>query len=719
MFISKDLGQTWQAKGLVSRGVMDLKYFDQNIYAATYYWTNNEVGLFVSQDKGSSWTHLGNNFTVLSVDRDENTIYIGGASHGLWISTDEGQTWIQKIGDGWTGPQVSEIESSPDYTFAISTTKVYKSHDHGINWEEVTQLTNKGVGFIEIRGDMVVASSSAATGGAYISENGGSSWKFLSNPGDSKTGDTILTKNGWYMGNLLTDNHTYTVLKSFDQGVTWENTGLNLEIPSTAVTEFSWLYSNPEYLFAVVAGEGLYRFAIPPREVPSTQFLSPPWQTNHPTEFVDKIYSYFDHTYPFLGYGYFREPTTEATTTLNFFGIKGIQPDMYYSSHDGYDYSLTYGTPIIAPASGIASYSFCPPCGNTIKINHPNGYQTTYMHLQKDGLITTTNPIAVDEGDVIGKVGMTGNTTGPHLHFAVLKDLNANGIYEDDVPDGRVDPYAWQNNVYSDPWESFSWSDSGGEHLGSASSYLWKQSLTQTSQYINGNSQEIVQDNKTIILEEGTSPSGYTVEITPYGTPYVPENQKHLGYIPNTSFIINAFDHFQNKLETFSKKILIKIIMKEADLQGYIFDQLKLYVWNEYTMSWDPVPLLMLNLYDYSLIAETEHLSHFAVFGIKANPIDPSTTIQINGTMQDEWYTEHPAITLSSNALIFYALEEEDWQEYTHPFVVEKEGIFPIYYRSMNEDGYIERVQTQLLKVDTQGLWKKKLQIKGAVFNAQ
>ena len=61
---------------------------------------------------------------------------------------------------------------------------------------------------------------------------------------------------------------------------------------------------------------------------------------------------------------------------------------MYYSSHDGYDYSLKYGTNILAPADGFAEYHYCNPCGNSIKINHLNGYQTTYMHLQKEGLIT-------------------------------------------------------------------------------------------------------------------------------------------------------------------------------------------------------------------------------------------------------------------------------------------------------------------------------------------
>ena len=72
-------------------------------------------------------------------------------------------------------------------------------------------------------------------------------------------------------------------------------------------------------------------------------------------------------------------------------------------------------------------YYTCQECGHSIKISHPNGYETTYMHLQKEGLYVTgqESPKQIYTGDVVGKVGMSGNTTGPHLHY----EFRVNGVH--------------------------------------------------------------------------------------------------------------------------------------------------------------------------------------------------------------------------------------------------------------------------------------------------
>jgi murein DD-endopeptidase MepM/ murein hydrolase activator NlpD len=57
--------------------------------------------------------------------------------------------------------------------------------------------------------------------------------------------------------------------------------------------------------------------------------------------------------------------------------------------------------------------------GNTIEINHGNGYVTTYSHLMN---IKTRKGSPVHKGDIIGSVGATGTTNGPHLHYTIIKD---------------------------------------------------------------------------------------------------------------------------------------------------------------------------------------------------------------------------------------------------------------------------------------------------------
>ena len=86
--------------------------------------------------------------------------------------------------------------------------------------------------------------------------------------------------------------------------------------------------------------------------------------------------------------------------------------------HAAVDLGAAYGTPIYAADNGIIEIRRdTGSCGNTIEINHHNGYYTEYCHLSKFADIVVGQ--AVEKGQLIGYVGMTGDTTGPHLHFGV------------------------------------------------------------------------------------------------------------------------------------------------------------------------------------------------------------------------------------------------------------------------------------------------------------
>ncbi len=79
------------------------------------------------------------------------------------------------------------------------------------------------------------------------------------------------------------------------------------------------------------------------------------------------------------------------------------------------------GTPVIASRSGrveVVSYG-SSSYGNMILINHGDGYKTRYAHL-RDGSIRVSEGDYVEAGEQIGRVGSTGNSTGPHLHFEVI-----------------------------------------------------------------------------------------------------------------------------------------------------------------------------------------------------------------------------------------------------------------------------------------------------------
>lgn len=85
--------------------------------------------------------------------------------------------------------------------------------------------------------------------------------------------------------------------------------------------------------------------------------------------------------------------------------------------HKGVDLLSGMGTPIKAAAAGrVEVMAWRGGYGNAVFINHGNGVQTRYAHMSRFGTRVGAN---VNAGDVIGYVGSTGNSSGPHLHFEV------------------------------------------------------------------------------------------------------------------------------------------------------------------------------------------------------------------------------------------------------------------------------------------------------------
>ena len=92
------------------------------------------------------------------------------------------------------------------------------------------------------------------------------------------------------------------------------------------------------------------------------------------------------------------------------------------AEHTGLDISAITGTPIKATAEGKVIFAkYCGAYGNLVKIDHGNGIETWYGHASK---ILVKEGQKVNAGDVVAKVGSTGNSTGPHLHFEIRIDGN-------------------------------------------------------------------------------------------------------------------------------------------------------------------------------------------------------------------------------------------------------------------------------------------------------
>ncbi len=115
--------------------------------------------------------------------------------------------------------------------------------------------------------------------------------------------------------------------------------------------------------------------------------------------------------------GYFLFPAPGSTRTQKMHGNNGV------------DFANKIGSQVLASADGVVAVAktsgYNYGYGNYIKITHPNGTETIYGHLSK---VNVSVGQSVTRGQLIGAVGSTGNSTGPHLHFEIH---------------GAYNPFAW------------------------------------------------------------------------------------------------------------------------------------------------------------------------------------------------------------------------------------------------------------------------------------
>jgi murein DD-endopeptidase MepM/ murein hydrolase activator NlpD len=116
-----------------------------------------------------------------------------------------------------------------------------------------------------------------------------------------------------------------------------------------------------------------------------------------------------------------RTPVDGARLTSGF-GMR-LHPILGYTRmHKGVDFGVPTGTPIYAAGDGVIEYSgWAGGYGRFVKIKHGPNMETAYGHMSRIATLSTVGH-HVSQGQVIGYVGMTGDATGPHLHYEVLKN---------------------------------------------------------------------------------------------------------------------------------------------------------------------------------------------------------------------------------------------------------------------------------------------------------
>ncbi|HYF22421.1 MAG TPA: M23 family metallopeptidase [Caulobacteraceae bacterium] len=106
----------------------------------------------------------------------------------------------------------------------------------------------------------------------------------------------------------------------------------------------------------------------------------------------------------------------------SFFGLRKLPKEPKPRPHEGVDYAAPAGQPVLAAAEGeVLRAGTSPTYGRYVEVEHPNGVTSFYAHLSRTAANARPGE-EIDGGEVLGFVGSTGRSTGPHLHFEIRKE---------------------------------------------------------------------------------------------------------------------------------------------------------------------------------------------------------------------------------------------------------------------------------------------------------
>ncbi len=148
-------------------------------------------------------------------------------------------------------------------------------------------------------------------------------------------------------------------------------------------------------------------------------------------------YDYFDENGKSVRKTLMKTPINGARLSSSF--GKRKHPILGYTKmHTGTDFAAPMGTPILASGDGrVTKAGWCGGGGNCVKIKHNNTYQTIYAHMSKFGR-GIKRGVKVKQGQIIGYVGSTGLSTGPHLHYEVIENGRKINSQKLRLPSGKI-----------------------------------------------------------------------------------------------------------------------------------------------------------------------------------------------------------------------------------------------------------------------------------------
>ena len=163
-------------------------------------------------------------------------------------------------------------------------------------------------------------------------------------------------------------------------------------------------------------------------------------QGNENPLYIFKIkndYDHFDNLGKSIRKSLMKTPINGARLSSSF-GMRKHPISGFNKMHQGTDFAAPMGTPIMASGDGkIVRARWCGGGGNCVKIKHNSTYSTVYAHMSKFGRNIKEGK-RVKQGQIIGYVGSTGKSTGPHLHYEVIENGKKINSQKLKLPSGKI-----------------------------------------------------------------------------------------------------------------------------------------------------------------------------------------------------------------------------------------------------------------------------------------
>jgi murein DD-endopeptidase MepM/ murein hydrolase activator NlpD len=153
------------------------------------------------------------------------------------------------------------------------------------------------------------------------------------------------------------------------------------------------------------------------------------------TDSIKGIVDYFDDKAKNLRRAFLKAPVKFSRISSRYNLKRRIAYYGRVKPHKGTDYAAAVGTPIMATANGrVTKASYTRGNGNYVKIKHNGTYSTQYLHMKRRKVKVGQY---VKQGDVIGWVGMTGNTSGPHVCYRFWKNGRQVDPFKQKLPEAK------------------------------------------------------------------------------------------------------------------------------------------------------------------------------------------------------------------------------------------------------------------------------------------